>query len=393
MTRYLLHKRHSRISLLFLLLFVAACEQTPPPSQAVTNMPPPAVTVAYPLVQEITDWDEFTGRIQAVESVEVRPRVSGYLESIHFEEGGLVNKGDLLYVIDPRPYQAVLNEARAQVTRAEAALELAEIEVARAERLYKSHAISEQELDSRSNQRREARASLEAAKAAVEAARLNVEFTHITAPISGRISQTRVTKGNLITGGDFDSTLLTTIVSLDPIYVYFTADEQAVLNYIRMDLAGIRQSSRNVANPVLLRLADEQNYVHEGRMDFVDNQIDLATGTMRARAVVNNPDYLLVPGMFADVRLLGKGPYEAILIPDAAIGLDQTIQFVYVVGENNIAERRQIETGDLHNGLRVITSGLDADDRVVINGLLRVRPGQPVTPEAGEIVPTRNQQG
>ncbi len=382
----------TRLLFAFILLMLVACEdnsaQAPPPEQ-----PAPQVTVATPLVKDVTDWDEFTGRLYAVESVEVRPRVSGYLQSIHYEEGSLVKAGDLLYVIDPRPYQAILDQAKAELTRAKAALELAENDLTRAEKLYKSRAISEEELDSRGSQKRAAIAALESTMATITAAQLNVEFTHIKAPVSGRISRTRVTKGNLVTGGDFDSSLLTTIVSLDPIYVYFTADEQSVLHYTRMDMAGTRTSSRITPNPVLLRLADEEEYMHKGKMDFVDNQIDLATGTMRGRAIVENPEYLLIPGMFADVKLLGEGPYEALLIPDSAISVDQTIRFVYVLDENDTVERRQIKPGKMQDGLRVIRSGLKKDDRIVINGIQRVRAGMKVSPETSTIAISVNGQG
>lgn len=381
---------------IFPLFLLPGCDQSTPLSQPGSGNqapPPPAVTVAEPVVREITDWDEFTGRLYAIKSVDVRPRVNGYLDSVNFEEGTIVNKGDLLYVIDPRPYQAVLEQAEAELTRARASLELAENDLGRAERLYQSRAISEEELDSRSKQKRVALAELEEAKATIEAARLNVEFTHIRAPITGRISYTRVTEGNLLMGGDFDATLLTTIVSLDPIYVYFTADEQSVLHYIRMDMAGTRSSSRLQPNPVFLRLADEEEYVHEGKMDFVDNQIDLGTGTMRARAMVDNPEHILVPGMFADVKLLGKGPYEALLIPDAAISIDQTIQFVYVVNDKNMAERRQIKTGNLHGNLRVVTEGLEQGERIIINGIQRARDGMEVAPEEGSIDNAGNTQG
>ena len=381
------------ILILFTALLMAGCDQPQQPQTGMAPPPPPRVTIANPVVREVTDWDEFTGRLYAVESVEVRPRVSGYLQSVNFVEGSIVNKGDLLYVIDPRPYQAVLDQARADVSRSKASLELAENDLARAERLYKSHAISEEEVDSRSKKKREALASLEAARAAVESAALDFEFTHIKAPITGRISRTRITEGNLVTGGDFDSTLLTTIVSLDPIYVYFTADEQSVLHYTRMDMAGTRKSSRVTPNPVQLRLADEEDYMHKGHMDFVDNQIDMATGTMQARAIVDNPDYLLVPGMFVDVKLLGKGPYEALLIPDAAISVDQTIQFVYVINDKNIVARRQVKTGNLHGELRVITDGLEQDDRIIINGIQRVRAEMEVTPETGSIESGDRQQG
>ncbi|GJM04278.1 MAG: MexE family multidrug efflux RND transporter periplasmic adaptor subunit [marine bacterium B5-7] len=386
--RYQIH-----LSFAFVLMMLAACEKNAPESGPAAAPPPPQVTVALPLVKDVTDWDEFTGRLYAIESVEVRPRVSGYLQSVNFEEGSLVEAGDLLYVIDPRPYQAILDQSKAELSRSKAALELAENDLARAEKLYKSRAISEEELDSRGSQKRAAMASLESTMAAINAAKLNVEFTHIKAPISGRISRTLVTKGNLVTGGDFDSSLLTTIVSLDPIYVYFTADEQAVLHYTRMDMAGTRKSSRMTPNPVLLRLADEEEYLHQGKMDFVDNQIDRATGTMRGRAIVDNPEYLLIPGMFADVKLLGEGPYEALLIPDSAISVDQTIRFVYVLGENNTVERRQIKPGKLKDGLRVIRSGLNKEDRVIINGIQRVRAGVQVSPETSTIAVSINQQG
>ncbi len=370
-------------TLLFTVSLLSACDQQS--SQQSMDMPPPAVTVATPLVKDVTDWDEFTGRIYAVESVEVRPRVSGYLQSVNFVEGHIVKQGDLLYVIDPRPYQAILDQAHATVTRAKASVDLAENDLARAERLFQSRAISEEEVDTRKNQKREALASLEAAQAAVKEAQLDVEFTHIKAPITGRISRTRITAGNLVTGGDFESTLLTNIVSMDPVYVYFNADEQAVLHYTRMDLAGVRESSRTKKNPVLLKLADEDEYLHQGEVDFVDNQIDLATGTLRARAIVNNPDFLLVPGMFADVRLQGEGPYPALLIPDSAIGTDQTIRYVYVVNENNTVIRRPIKPGRLQDGLRVIRGGLEATDRIIINGIQRARDGMVVAPENGVI--------
>ena len=378
----------ARILFTFILMMLVACEkdssQVPPPEQ-----PAPQVTVATPLINDVTDWDEFTGRLYAVESVEIRPRVSGYLQSIYFEEGSLVKAGDLLYVIDPRPYQAILDQAKSELTRAKAALELAENDLTRAEKLYKSRAISEEELDSRGSQKRAAIAAVESTMATITAA----ELTHIKAPVSGRISRTRVTKGNLVTGGDFDSSLLTTIVSLDPIYVYFTADEHSVLHYTRMDMAGTRKSSRMTPNPVLLRLADEDEYTHKGQMDFVDNQIDLATGTMRCRAILENPGFLLVPGMFVDVKLLGEGPYEALLIPDSAISVDQTIRFVYVLDENDTVERRQIKTGNMQDGLRVIRSGLKKEDRIVINGIQRVRAGMKVLPETSTIEISVNEQG
>ncbi|RKZ46911.1 MAG: efflux transporter periplasmic adaptor subunit [Gammaproteobacteria bacterium] len=379
-----------------IVLTLTACEQNTPQAQPF-NQAKPKVTVAVPLVKDITDWDEFTGRLYAVESVEIRPRVSGYLQSIHFQEGSLVKEGDLLYIIDPRPFQAILDRTKAELSRARANLELAENNLRRAENIYKSHdssgAMSKEELDTRGSQKRAALASVESAIAAVKTAELVVEFTHIKSPISGRISSTRVTVGNLLVGGDFGPTLLTTIVSLDPIYVYFTADEQSVLHYTRMDLAGTRKSSRTASNPVFLRLIDEEEFQHKGKMDFIDNQIDLATGTMRSRAIVENPEYLLTPGMFVDVKMLGEGPYQALLIPDAAIGVDQTIQFVYVLGNNNTVERRQIKSGNIQDGLRVIRSGLEKEDRVIINGIQRVRAGVQVSPETTTIKVSNKQQG
>jgi RND family efflux transporter MFP subunit len=347
--------------------------------------PPPAVTVAKPLAKTVTDWDEYTGRLEAVEMVEVRARVSGYLQSVNFKDGAIVNKGDLLFVIDPRPYQAVLNQAKAEVTRNRVRLDLARNNVERAERLFKSRAISAEELDTRTQEQRQALAALEAAKAAVEAAELNVEFTRVTSPIKGRVSRELVTVGNLVSGGSEGSTLLTTIVSLDPIYVYFTADERAYLHYTRLARSGSRPSSRDVENPVKLQLADEKDSEHEGHMDFVDNRVDRATGTMQGRAIFPNPDRLLIPGLFAKVRLLGEGPYQALLIPDEAIGTDQSQKFVFVIDEQNVAKRQTIVPGRTEGRLRIVREGLKGDERIVIDGLQRVRAGSPVTPQEAQI--------
>ena len=386
---------HARkvLSFAFLLLVLSGCEQEKQLAQAEMSMPPPPVTIAHPVAKEVTDWDEFTGRLYAVESVEVRPRVSGYLESVNFAEGSLVKKGDLLYVIDPRPYQARVEQSKAQIARAQAALELTQNELKRAKKLHQTKVISDEDMDIKENKRLEALASLEAAKAEARVAQLNLEFTHIKSPIDGRISRTLVTEGNLVNGGDFESTLLTTIVSLDPIYIYFSADEQSVLHYSRMDIEGSRKSSRDKPNPVYLRLADEEDYMHKGHMDFVDNQMDPNTGTMRGRAIVENPDYLLAPGMFAEVKLLGEGPYDAILIPDSAIFQDQINKFVYVVDENNMVVRRQVKAGTVHGGLRVIREGLTEQDKVIINGLQRVQPGMQVTPEIGTIAASEEPLG
>jgi multidrug efflux system membrane fusion protein len=354
-------------------------------AQAPASPPPPPVTVSKPLAKAVTDWDEYTGRLEAVQTVEVRARVSGYLQSVNFKDGAIVNRGDLLFVIDPRPYEAILNQAKAEVTRNKFRLELARNNVERAERLFKSRAISGEELDTRTQEQRQALASLEAAKAAVEAAELNVEFTRVTAPIKGRVSRELVTEGNLVSGGTEGSTLLTTIVSLDPIYVYFTADERAYLRYARLAQSGARPSSRDVANPVKLQLADEKDAEHEGKMDFVDNRIDTATGTAQGRAIFPNPDRLLIPGLFAKVRLLGEGPYQALLVPDGAIGTDQSQKFVFVIDEQNVARRQTIVPGRMEGSLRIIREGLKGDERIVVDGVQRVRAGSPVTPQETQI--------
>ncbi|MEO7385946.1 MAG: efflux RND transporter periplasmic adaptor subunit [Gammaproteobacteria bacterium] len=362
------------------VLAATGCGRPTPP-----DMAPPEVTVAKPLVRQITDWDEYTGRLAAVETVEIRARVNGYLESVPFQEGSLVTRGDLLFVIDPRPYQAALDVARAELTRARVRLELTVNDLDRAKRLFASRAISEEELDGRTKEKREADAALEAAVAAEKAAGLSLEFARIKAPISGRIGRKLVTVGNLVTGEGNDATLLTTLVSVDPIQVYFTADERAFLRYTRLAEQGIRPSSRNVANPVRLQLADEEGFPHEGVMDFVDNAVDETTGTMQGRAIFPNPDGDLTPGLFGRIQLLGEGPYEALILPDQAVGTDQAERLVYVVGADNVVTVRPVTLGRSLGALRVIRSGLKAADRVVINGIQRVRPGNLVKPVEGSI--------
>ncbi len=367
-------------SLFLALLTLAGCGGKPPPP-----MGPPQVTVATPLLRKITDWDEYTGRLAAVDSVEIRARVSGYLQSVHFEDGALVKRGDLLFVIDPRPYEAALDEARAGLTQAKVRLELASNDLDRAKRLFASRAISEEEADARTKEHREAEAALEAAQAAEKGSALNLEFARIKAPISGRIGRKLVTVGNLVSSAGDKPTLLTTIVSVDPVQVYFTADERAFLRYTRLAGKGIRPSSRTAPNPVRLQLADEQNFPHLGHMDFVDNQVDQATGTMQGRAVFDNPDGDLTPGLFARVKLLGEGPYDALIVPDQAIATDQGQRLVYVLGPDNVVAPRPVTLGRSLGELRVIRDGLNATDRVVINGLQRVRPGITVTPVEGTI--------
>jgi len=361
-------------------LALMSCGNPAPPAQ-----PPPQVTVATPLVRQITDWDEYTGRVAAVESVEIRAQVSGYLDAVHFKDGALVKKGDLLFVIDPRPFKAALDEARADLSAARVRLELATSELIRARKLATEKLIAEESLDVKVKAKREAEASLEAATAAEQAAALNLEFARIRAPISGRIGRALVTAGNLVNGGGQEPTLLTTIVSVDPVYVYFTADERAFLRYMRLAEEGIRPSSRDVPNPVRLQLADEEGFPHQGQMDFVDNQVDPATGTMQGRAVFPNPDGELTPGLFARVQLRGEGPYQALVVPDQAVATDQAQRIVYVVGADDVVSARPVTLGRTLGGLRIIRGGLKADERIVINGIQRVRAGVKVSPEPGQI--------
>ena len=343
------------------------------------------VTVSRPVVREVIEWDEYTGRLESVETVEVRARVNGYLQSIHFKDGEIVKKGALLFVIDPRPYQAELDRVVAELQLAQARLELAKSDYARAQKLLQFRAISQEEADTRAATQRQAEESVEAARASVKAAKLNVEFARVTAPITGRISRKLVTEGNLINGGSAESTLLTTIVSMDPIYAYFEADERSYLKYVRLSQNGKSPGSRDAKNPVFLALADEKGFPHKGYTDFVDNRLDPNTGTMRVRAVFPNPDLTLTPGLFGRVRLLGTGKYEAVLTPDEAIGSDLSQKFALVVNEQNIVEQRAVQLGPIINGLRVIREGLKPDDWVIVNGVQRARAGMRVDPQKQEI--------
>jgi multidrug efflux system membrane fusion protein len=337
--------------------------------------------VSQAVAREVVEWDEYTGRLEAVQSVDIRARVSGYLQSVHFTDGTMVKKGALLFVIDPRPYQAELNRTRASLEQAIARHERTQKDLARAQQLVKSRAVSEEEVDSRAADQREAREAVQAARAEVDIARLNVEFTEVRAPISGRIGRHLVTQGNLINGGTAESTLLATIVSLEPIYCYFEADERSYLKYVRLSRTGERPSSREVRNPAALALANETGFPHQGYIDFVDNRLDPNTGTMTGRAVFPNPDLLLTPGLFARVRIPGSGKYTALLLPDEAIGTDQTQRFAYVVNGQDTVEYRRVELGPLIDGLRVVRSGLQPEDWVIVNGVQRVRPGARVDPE------------
>ena len=298
--------RHRYLALVVAALAVVACGR-----QQAQEPPPPKVTVAHPVERELTDWDEYTARLEAVNSVEVRARVSGYLESVHFREGSMVQKGDLLFQIDPRPYQAQLRRAEGDLELAKSRVNLAEKNLARVDFLMKSQAMSKEEAETREALVRQARANVAASQAAVDATRLDVEYTSITAPVSGRASRKFVTEGNLINGGvGTQGTLLTTIVSLDPLHAYFEANERDYLKYVRLAKSGARPSSRDVRNPVYVGTADEEGFPHQGYMDFVDNQIDRGTGTIQGRAVVPNPDGLLAPGLFVRLRLIGSGTLQ-----------------------------------------------------------------------------------
>lgn len=372
--------RLALLSLVFLLAM--ACERPQP----VAQLSPPKVTVGRPLKVEMIEWDQFTGRLDAVETVEIRARVSGYIESVDFQEGAVVRKGDLLFVIDPRPFVAELERSEAEHARAQARHDLSALRLKRSRQLLETGSTSQDAYDERAGEERQAAADLRATKAAVEAARLNVEFTHVTSPITGRISRIFVTQGNLINGSAAQATLLTTVVSLDPIYCYFDTDERTYLKYARLAQEGRRPNAPEARIPLYLGLADEQGFPHKGHIDFVDNRLDPNTGTMRARGVFPNQDLMLTPGMFARVRVPGSDILKALLVPDEAIGSDQTQKFVYVVNDQNVVDRHLVQLGPTEEGLRVIRSGLAATERVVINGIQRVRPGITVNPEEGKIV-------
>jgi multidrug efflux system membrane fusion protein len=354
-------------------LFVTGCEQAAPPSGGAL----PAVTVAPPLVRTTRDWDEFVGQFQAVERVEVRPRVSGYLRDIHFTDGALVEPGDLLFTIDARPFQAALDAAQGRAAAAEAELENARTQLARGRELVAVDAMSKEEFESLEARARTAEAALAAARAAVRAATLDVEFTRVTAPIRGRISYRRVDRGNAVVA---DDTVLTTIVSVDPIYFVFQGSESLYLKYKR---AGGDANGR----PVQIRLQDEREPRWHGTLDFLDNAIDASTGTIRGRAVVPNPDGFLTPGMFGYMLLQASEEYSGLLLPDSAIATRGADRIVYVVDDDGTVAAKEIELGPLSAGLRVIRSGITATDRVIIDGQQRARPGQRVDARVTAIEP------
>jgi membrane fusion protein, multidrug efflux system len=369
-------------SVLFAAQLVVGCDN----QTATSAGPPPAppVTVARPLQKMITEWDEYTGRFTALESVEVRARVSGFIESVHFNEGQMVKQGDLLFVIDRRPYRLAVEQAKADLERAQAKLEIASLDVQRGAPLVRSQSLTEREFDTRKSNEKDAAGQVGSADAALKQAELNLEWSEVRAPITGRISDKRVDAGNLITGGPSGATLLTVIVSVDPIHFVFDGSEADFLHYLRLAQAGTRPSSRDVQNPVAVRLADETDYVHRGHMDFVDNALNPKTGTIRGRAIFDNNDGFLTPGSFGRLRLFG-GEHDALLVPDAAIASDQSRKIVFTVADDGTVGTKLIELGPIVDGLRVIRSGLAATDRIVIDGIQRARPGQKVKPEDGKI--------
>ena len=360
-----------------------------PASRTIAQQPPAAlpVTVAKPLAKKITQWDEFSGRFEALESVEVRPRVSGFIDSVHFKDGQIVKQGDLLFTIDKRPFQIAVESAQAEIARTSAQVDLAENEVERATPLAKTRVLTEREFDKRKADLSVARAGLLAAKATLRSAELNLEWAEVRAPIAGRISNRKIDVGNVVNStANGTPTLLTTIVSLDPIHFTFDVSEADFLRYARLFLAGQRKTSRDESNPVRVRLADETAWRRVGRMDFVDNQLNARSGTLRGRAIFDNKDELLYPGLFARMQLYG-GEFDALLVPDSAVISDQARKIVFAIGPDNAVKQVPVTLGSTVDGLRVVTGGLSQDDRVVIDGLANpaVRPGTKVAPQDGEI--------
>lgn len=355
-------------------------------AQAPGPQGPPPVTVAKPIVKDVIEYDDFTGRFEAVDAVEIRARVSGFLEKVAFQDGAVVKKGDLLFVIDKRPYKAVLDQSEAAVVSAQARVNFAENDLDRAEALRRTGNIPEQLLDQRRQNFLTAKADLDRANAAVREARLNFEFTEVRAPIAGRISRKLVSEGNLVNA---NTSLLTTIVSLDPIYFYFDVDERSFLAYQRTLNIGAVAEKPSSRLPVIVALTDEKEPTRKGVLDFVDNRLDQATGTMRARAAIENKDLFITPGLFGTIRIPGSQKYQGVLVPDEAVATDQNRRIVWVVAEDGAVSSRVVRPGPRIDGYRLIRDGLKGDETIVIAGLQRVRPGAKVAPQMKKLPLTR----
>jgi multidrug efflux system membrane fusion protein len=366
------------VSLAFLLVLLTemGCRKASAPQQAALP-----VNVVIAIEKEVNEWDEFTGRLEAVESVDVRPRVSGYITEIHFEAGAIIKKGDLLYVIDPRPYQADFDRAAAELERMQAQQKLSQIELDRAKELRAKNTISASEFDQKAATYQGASAAASSAEAAKNSAALNLEFTQVKSPIDGRVSDARITLGNLVQPGPGPESVLTTVVSVDPIYAKVDADENAILKYVKLSEEGKRVSARTEKIPAWIELGNETDFPHEGTVDFVDNRLDSSTGTVRARVVLKNwnPNFI-TPGLFVRVRVAGATPYRAALIADKVISSQQGLKYAFVVKQDNTIERRNLKTGTIFEGKRIVKSGLKDGEKVVSTRLQLVQPGMKVTP-------------
>jgi RND family efflux transporter MFP subunit len=368
---------------LWLATIVLASAQGAPPQA-------PPVTVAKPVVKDIVERTDFIGRFEAVDQVDIRARVSGYLDKVHFEDGTLVKAGDPLFTIDPRPYRNTLEQAQATVTSSQVRLDFAQSDLDRAEQLRRTGNVTDQVYDQRRQAFLTAKADLDRAQAALRQARLDVEFTEVKSPLSGRLSRKLVSEGNLVNANE---TILTNVLTLDPIQFYFDVDERSYLAYSRQTQGGTRTSSNGAVNEVLLTLTDERLGTRKGRLDFVDNRLDAASGTIRARAVFDNKDLFLTPGLFGRVTIGASDPYKAVLLPEEAIGSDQDRRVVYLVGDNNVVSLRPVRVGPRIDGYRIIRDGLKGDETVVVNGIVRVRAGTAITPQMTTLPPTRERNG
>ncbi|MEH6358159.1 MAG: efflux RND transporter periplasmic adaptor subunit [Pseudomonadales bacterium] len=365
---------------------LAACQPSAQEQTGQTPPPGPMVSVAKVINERVTEWDEFTGRLEAPQTVELRPRVSGYIDEVLFHEGAFVEAGDILFQIDPKPFETEVARLQADLVDAQSQAVLAKRELERGKHLHKQKAMSSEALDNRLARNQQAAANVLSKQAALEQAQLDLSYTHVEAPISGRTSRAAITKGNYVTAGQSQ---LTSLVSTDKVYAYFDADEQTFLKYNQLAREGLRPDSAETKFPILMGLANDKQFPHAGYIDFIDNQVDRQTGTIRIRGVFNNAEGLFTPGLFARVKLVSSASHDGILIDEKAIGTDLNHKFVLVLDEENNAQYRPVTLGKKINGLRLITDGLTENDTIVVNGLQRVRPGSPVSPE---VVPMASEQ-